>query len=75
MSKPRKEPAPPAPDARIVEALSLIYVDGQGWVSLRYFIQGDQVVRVEPSEPDVRVVARGHFTLNVANMLLKEGAS
>jgi hypothetical protein len=88
MSKQPKKPAQtatdPLPDAfsndraaaaqprPVVQAISLIYVTGEGWSALRYTIEGDRVVAVEATEPDIKLVARHKFQVDAGNMLTSE---
>lgn len=56
----------------VVETIGMRYVPEQGYVFLRYFTKGDRVVKVEASEPDVRLVASEKFKIAFANMLTAE---
>lgn len=71
-------PPPTAEEAkapRVVTALSLVRVPGKGWVALKYQLQGDRVVKVEASEPDLKMVAQEKFKVAVAYMLMDDGES
>lgn len=73
-AKPAEAPRAPEPkkDAPIVTAIALLHIPGQGWTPLRYYIQGDRVIKVDTQTPDVKIIAQEKYKQWCGEQLRKE---
>lgn len=71
------ESAQPAPERErpIITALALAFVPKQGWTSIIYKIQGDKVLQVAASEPDLKLIAQEKFKVNMGKVIISEAGS
>lgn len=67
--------AAPEREAPIIEAFALAFVPGQGWTSIVYRLQGEKLLKVEASEPDLKLIAQEKFRQNMAHAIIREGGS
>lgn len=62
----------PGRETPIITALALAFVPGKGWTSLVYHIQGEKILKVDASEPDLKVFAQEKFKGNMARCIISE---